>query len=93
MQSVCLRGLGVFLSLKLNGGYCPPQKIKWVPMSDGEDRGDDELGIRSTELRLCSGVAPLCPMYATELIYISCGCGCCSTVAVDAAASLQHVFA
>lgn len=29
-----------------NGGYCPPPKVKWTPMSGGGDRGDDGLGIR-----------------------------------------------
>lgn len=30
-----------------NGGYCPPPKMKWIPMSGGGGGGGgDELGIR-----------------------------------------------
>lgn len=39
--------LEYFCPLNSNGGYCPPPpKVKWTPMSGGEDRGDDGLEIR-----------------------------------------------
>lgn len=38
--------LEYFCPLNWNGGYCPPPKGKWTPMSGGGDRGDDGLGIR-----------------------------------------------
>lgn len=38
--------LEYFCPSNWNGGYCPPPKIKWIPMSGGGDRGDDEVGIR-----------------------------------------------
>lgn len=47
---------------------------------------DLELG--SAELRLCSGI--FCPTVSDvchRAVYISCGCGCCYTVAVEAAVS------
>lgn len=90
-RGVCLHGLGVFLSLKLKWWLLSTTKNK----VDSHDRwwrwwtwNKEVLSWGCVPVF----VAPLCPMYATQLVYISCGCGC-YTVAVEAAAPLQHVTA